>query len=330
MNTKKRRIALEMDAGSGGVAAALLAASSGRLGLEGVMACWGALPPADAAAQALMAAELLKKQFPIYPGCPAPLVRDLYRRGVEREESGREKARSVSPGPPLLPDARQGRHAVDYLVSRCRSGEGKLTIAVLGPLTDLAAAICIAPDLVKNVREIVVAAGGVGAPPDAFCPQGNVFQDPEAAKIVLESGARVVLFPRTAVCGAALPPGCAARCRAQGGPAAELFARLLEGQALAYSGPQVRRQAGTAAAEAALCIAYLVDSRVVDRLEHARLDICLDRGAGRGVLLSADRRSGKKKNVWIARGAKAKLLEAVVLELLRSASAGLEKEEKDV
>ena len=69
---------------------------------------------------------------------------------------------------------------------------------------------------------------------------------------------------------------------------------------------------------------------MVDGLEHARLDICLDRGAGRGVLMRADRRSGKRKNVWIARGAKAELLEAVVLELLRSASTGLEKEEKDV
>ena len=68
---------------------------------------------------------------------------------MEREESGREKARSVSPGPPLLPDARQGRHAVDYLVSRCRSGEGKLTIAVLGPLTDLALSLIHISTLMK-------------------------------------------------------------------------------------------------------------------------------------------------------------------------------------
>lgn len=314
MSMKERRVVLDVDASSGGTAAVLLAASSGRFHLEGVTTVWGRKQPAEAAAQALMVGEMLKKEFPICPGCPGPLVREVYRQAPERED-GRKPA-------PLLSPFCTEKHAVDYLIRQCRASTEKLTILAMGPLTNLAAAIRIAPDLLENVREIVVATGGAGGTDSAFCPEGNVFQDPEAAKIVAESGARVIFLRRNMVRQTFLPEGYAAKCRALGSPAGEFFARILEGQALAYSGPRPRRQADIAPIQAALSFAYLVDPASLGKLEHISLDICLDRGAGRGAVLIGDPHFKLKKNVWMANEADADRVGEIVLEALREAPAG--------
>jgi purine nucleosidase len=88
-------------------------------------------------------------------------------------------------------DGRRPRHAAVELVERVMSEPGELTLVAIGPLTNVALALALEPRIARAVREIVVMGGvylghtGVGAMPGEF----NFWVDPDAASVVLGSGA---------------------------------------------------------------------------------------------------------------------------------------------
>ncbi|MBN0466846.1 nucleoside hydrolase, partial [Pseudomonas aeruginosa] len=71
-------------------------------------------------------------------------------------------------------------NAVDYLIRTLRAApENSVTLAMLGPETNLARALTQAPDIVKGIREIVIMGGahfngGNITPASEF----NLFADP--------------------------------------------------------------------------------------------------------------------------------------------------------
>ena len=88
------------------------------------------------------------------------------------------------------------QHAVNFIIDTIRANPHEITIAAIGPLTNLACAIRMAPDIVPLVKRIVYMGG-------AFFQQGNVtpsaefnwWIDPEAAQIVVRSAfAEQVVF----------------------------------------------------------------------------------------------------------------------------------------
>ncbi|HEY0215483.1 MAG TPA: nucleoside hydrolase [Cellulomonas sp.] len=85
-----------------------------------------------------------------------------------------------------------GRAAVS-IVDRVMASPGEITLVAIGPLTNVAVALQLEPALAGAVREIVVMGGyfhghqGSTSVPGEF----NVWADPEAAQVVLRSGARI-------------------------------------------------------------------------------------------------------------------------------------------
>ncbi|QHC57587.1 nucleoside hydrolase [Rathayibacter sp. VKM Ac-2760] len=81
------------------------------------------------------------------------------------------------------------------IVEEALHGEGRLWIAVLGPLTDVAAALLAEPSIAE--RDVVVV--WVGGPPyegvAAYHPEFNLINDVAAANAVLESGVAVWQIP---------------------------------------------------------------------------------------------------------------------------------------
>lgn len=75
--------------------------------------------------------------------------------------------------------------AANLLIDRARTYPGALTVLALGPLTNLALAARLAPDIVPLVHEVVVLGGSFGPAPQV---EFNARCDPEAAAIVLEAG----------------------------------------------------------------------------------------------------------------------------------------------
>jgi len=93
-------------------------------------------------------------------------------------------------GPEPLPAATQ------VLIDSARAHPGALTVLAVGPLTNLALAARLAPDIVPMVHEVVAMGGAFsadGAPQEAEA-EFNARCDPEAAAIVLNAGWPVRLF----------------------------------------------------------------------------------------------------------------------------------------
>jgi purine nucleosidase len=82
-------------------------------------------------------------------------------------------------------------HAAVELVDRVMAEPGQLTIVAIGPLTNVALALLLEPQVATSVEEIVVMGGvferqtNLAAMPGEF----NIWSDPDAAAVVLRSGA---------------------------------------------------------------------------------------------------------------------------------------------
>lgn len=87
-----------------------------------------------------------------------------------------------------VPEKALPNEAVPALIEAARSTPG-LVVAAIGPLTNIALALAVAPDIAKHIKLYIM--GGMITRPH---PEWNIFCDPEGARIVLESGADITLL----------------------------------------------------------------------------------------------------------------------------------------
>ena len=94
--------------------------------------------------------------------------------------------------------------AAELLATKIKSLPGKVTIITLGPLTNLAEALQFAPELKDRIEMVYIMGGAVdvpgnvgtsGAGIDNSVAEWNIYIDPRAAAIVLQSGAPLTLVP---------------------------------------------------------------------------------------------------------------------------------------
>lgn len=188
-----RKIIIDTDPGQDDALAILLALASPELEVLGIVAVAGNVPLPLTCKNALKIAELAAKpQTKIYSGACKPLMRPL----VTAEEV---HGRTGMDGPDL-PEPRmqlQPQHGVDFIIETLlREEKDTVTLCALGPLTNIALALNKAPEIASRIQEIVLMGGG-------FFEGGNItptaefnfYVDPEAAKVVYESGVPIVMMP---------------------------------------------------------------------------------------------------------------------------------------
>jgi purine nucleosidase len=133
-----------------------------------------------------------RTDIPVFAGCPRPMRRSLVTAAHVHGPTGLDGP--ALPEPNIQPTA---QHGVAFIIETLRAAApGEIAICSLSPLTNLAMALIQAPDIVRGIGEIVAMAGAyfeVGniTPSAEF----NVYVDPDAADIVLRSGAKLTLLP---------------------------------------------------------------------------------------------------------------------------------------
>ena len=189
-----RKIIIDTDPGQDDAIAILLAlASPEDVEVLGIVAVAGNVGLAQNAKNALQIVELAgKPEIPVYAGCARPMRRPLVTAEHVHGPTGLDGPTLPEPEKQLEP-----QHGVDFIIETLRrEPPGTVTLCTLGPLSNVGMAMVKAPDIVPRIREIVMMAGAyfeVGniTPAAEF----NVYVDPEAADVVLNSGVPITMVP---------------------------------------------------------------------------------------------------------------------------------------
>jgi purine nucleosidase len=129
--------------------------------------------------------ELLERlggiHVPVARGAGAPLVRPTPRSPAD--------AVPIYPGTDVT--GKSPSHAAVQIVERVMAEPGALTLVAIGPLTNIALALSLEPRIASSVAEIIVMGGVFREQTNTRVLPGefNFWVDPEAAAIVLASGA---------------------------------------------------------------------------------------------------------------------------------------------
>jgi len=96
---------------------------------------------------------------------------------------------------PMPTRAAASGHAVFEIIKRLSAARGDITLVTLGPLTNIATALALEPNLTNWVRHCYVMGGAANIEGNVTpAAEYNIWCDPEAAKKVLNSGMPLTLL----------------------------------------------------------------------------------------------------------------------------------------
>src|SRR3989454_1191786 len=179
-----------MDGGIDDALALILALSSPELEVAGITTVSGNVPVDQATINGLQVVELLdRRDVWVARGLANPLVRDVVRATIFHGKDGMGDSRL--PLPKTRPAAKGALDAISDALRTSKRRE--ITLVCTGPLTNMAALLTGFPDVSKKVRELVIMGGAYGVTEygignETPVAEFNIYSDPEAAKIVFESG----------------------------------------------------------------------------------------------------------------------------------------------
>jgi len=122
----------------------------------------------------------------LHSGAGRPLVAGSIHAAYIHGESGMDGANFAAPS-----RDRDGIDAVHFIIDTARANPG-VWLVPTGPLTNIALALRVAPDLVENISGISLMGGGRFGNRTATA-EFNIWCDPEAAAAVFDSGAKILM-----------------------------------------------------------------------------------------------------------------------------------------
>ena len=179
-----RHLLVDTDTASDDAVALVMAMRHPGVQIETITVVAGNVPVDQGVLNALYTVELCQQSIPVYRGMPAPLIRPLQTAQYVHGEDGMGDI-----GLPLTGRQPAPGNAVDVMIETIHRFAGEITLVTLGPLTNVAVALRQDPRIANAVRKCVVM-GGTGRGRGNITPVGeyNFWADPDAAKIVFESG----------------------------------------------------------------------------------------------------------------------------------------------
>jgi purine nucleosidase len=187
-----KRIIIDTDPGIDDACAILLTLASPELSLEGLVTVHGNCSLEQGTMNALSILELANAgQIPVAKGCHLPLVQPSLLAPETHGNSGLGYAKLPEPrGKPIV------QHGCDFLIEKVLSSPGEITLAPIGPLTNIAMAIRKEPRFAGAVKELFIMGGAIRHQGNATpMAEFNVYVDPHAAYIVFHSGIPITLVP---------------------------------------------------------------------------------------------------------------------------------------
>jgi len=234
----RQAIIIDCDPGVDDAIALFLAfASPERLDILAVTTAAGNVDATLTARNARLVRQLAGRQdVPVHAGAATPLVREPIAAAHFHGESGLGTLPVFEPEAPTAP-GHAANAIVDIVMSR---PAGSVSMAVTGPMTNLALPVRLPPAIVDRLGAVVVMGGArtEGGNITASA-EYNIFADPHAADVVFRSGVKCVVLGLDATHQVRATPERLARIKASDPPAARSVATLI-----AFSSDIERRLVG--------------------------------------------------------------------------------------
>jgi pyrimidine-specific ribonucleoside hydrolase len=163
-----------------------------------------------------------RTDIPVAAGAAGPLMRPLHVALDVHGASGLEGAD--------LPDATVAARpegAIELLRATLERSPVPVTIAAVGPLTNIALLLRTHPHLADRIASIRIMGGAITEGNTTASAEFNIWQDPEAARIVLECGRPITLMTLDVTHAALFTERDVERLESLGTRPARVFADLL-------------------------------------------------------------------------------------------------------
>ncbi len=175
---------LDVDTGVDDAIALAMSVASNELSLLGVTVVAGNVPRDRATENTLRVLDFLgASDIPVFRGMSGPLSRDYFDATHFHGGDGLGGASF-----PASAQTAETMTAPEFIVQSARQHRDDLTLVCVGPLTNLAVALSLEPDLPDLVSRAVIMGGAFTVPGNTTeYAEFNVAVDPEAARTVAES-----------------------------------------------------------------------------------------------------------------------------------------------
>lgn len=131
-----------------------------------------------------------RPEIPVYKGCETPLFKAPFYAHYIHGESGLDGHSLSDPSTPI-----ETKHAVDFIIETLLSSPEKITLAVTGPMTNVALALMKEPSIKTKIDQVVMMGGSRTEMGNVTpCAEFNMFVDPHAAFKVLQSLDSIVMI----------------------------------------------------------------------------------------------------------------------------------------
>ena len=177
------RLIIDTDPGVDDAIAILLAIYSKKINIEAITTVCGNCSLEQATKNALKTLNIGNaNHIPVYAGANKPLRNELVVAKVHGDDGL---------GNTSIPESNkeiEKEYAPDYLVRIAKQYPKEITLAPIGPLTNIAIAVENDPNFAKNIKRLVIMGGAEFGGNSSPVAEFNFWEDPEAAKIVFNAG----------------------------------------------------------------------------------------------------------------------------------------------
>jgi inosine-uridine nucleoside N-ribohydrolase len=183
------RVIIDTDPGVDDAFALLLAMRSPELKIEGITAVAGNVPLELTLPNALRMVEIAgRTDIPVAAGAKVPLTRRLVTAAYAHGENGLGGA--VFPEPKSKPVAEP---AAQFIRQMVRKYPHEVNLITVGPLTNVATALQMDAELAGMISRLVMMGGSLSGGNITPAAEFNIYVDPEAARIVFQSGIPITM-----------------------------------------------------------------------------------------------------------------------------------------
>ncbi len=231
---------------------------------------------------------LHRDNVPMGANTGPPLVHSAAMADEEARRWGALVFRGAFADSPPAPRDLGVPDSAEFIAQAVERDPGALTVIAIGPMTNLALAMRMHPDIASKIRRLVFMGGSYKSPGNVTkTAEFNFWFDPEAAKIVLRSAIpEKIMFGLDISALAVIAKAQFDQIASADTPIARLYR---EDQGNSYPG-FLRDPKATGYLWDELTAAWLVDPAVVTRSEDHYLDVVTEFGPRYGSVADLDRK----------------------------------------